>query len=75
MMDWWFDDQPVWFRTDHGPILAAPYPSMEMNHIPGIINQGPSDEEFRRMLTTASTSCRWNPNPGRWCTECRCTPS
>lgn len=25
MMDWSLDDQPVWFRTTHGPILSVPY--------------------------------------------------
>jgi allantoinase len=25
MMDWSMDDQPVWFRTKHGPILSVPY--------------------------------------------------
>jgi peptidoglycan/xylan/chitin deacetylase (PgdA/CDA1 family) len=25
MMDWPLDDQPVWFRTEHGPILSVPY--------------------------------------------------
>jgi allantoinase len=25
MMDWPLDDQPVWFRTTHGPILSIPY--------------------------------------------------
>jgi len=25
MMDWPLDDQPVWFRTKHGPILSVPY--------------------------------------------------
>jgi len=25
MMDWSLDDQPVWFRTVHGPILSIPY--------------------------------------------------
>ncbi|MDO8279734.1 MAG: polysaccharide deacetylase family protein [Burkholderiaceae bacterium] len=25
MMDWPLDDQPVWFRTQHGPILSIPY--------------------------------------------------
>jgi allantoinase len=24
-MDWPLDDQPVWFRTKHGPILSIPY--------------------------------------------------
>ncbi|MDP4837718.1 MAG: polysaccharide deacetylase family protein [Orrella sp.] len=25
MMDWPLDDQPVWFKTEHGPILSIPY--------------------------------------------------
>ena len=25
MMDWPLDDQPVWFKTAHGPILSVPY--------------------------------------------------
>jgi peptidoglycan/xylan/chitin deacetylase (PgdA/CDA1 family) len=25
MMDWPLDDQPVWFRTAHGPLLSVPY--------------------------------------------------
>jgi peptidoglycan/xylan/chitin deacetylase (PgdA/CDA1 family) len=25
MMDWPLDDQPVWMRTKHGPILSVPY--------------------------------------------------
>lgn len=25
MMDWPIDDQPIWFRTQHGPILSIPY--------------------------------------------------
>ena len=25
MMDWPLDDQPVWFRTQYGPILSIPY--------------------------------------------------
>jgi peptidoglycan/xylan/chitin deacetylase (PgdA/CDA1 family) len=30
MMDWPLDDQPVWMRTKHGPILSIPY-SHELN--------------------------------------------
>lgn len=29
-MDWPLDDQPVWMRTKHGPILNVPYPN-ELN--------------------------------------------
>lgn len=25
MMDWPLDDQPIWFRTDEGPLLSIPY--------------------------------------------------
>jgi peptidoglycan/xylan/chitin deacetylase (PgdA/CDA1 family) len=53
MLDWWFDEQPQWFRTANGRILAVPYPSMELNDIPALINRGASDEEFGRMLTDA----------------------
>ncbi|MFC3227945.1 polysaccharide deacetylase family protein [Marinibaculum pumilum] len=50
MMDWFFDEQPQWFRTDRGPIMAVPYPSMEMNDIPAIINRGASDDEFTKIV-------------------------
>ena len=50
MMDWWFDDQPQWFRTDKGEILAIPYPSMELNDIPAFINRGIDDDAFLRMM-------------------------
>jgi len=53
MLDWWFDDQPMWYRTKHGPILAVPYPSMELNDLPAYVNRGASDEEFTRMAIDA----------------------
>lgn len=53
MLDWYFDEQPMWFRTDEGPILAVPYPSMELNDLPAYINRGASDEEFTRMTIDA----------------------
>jgi allantoinase len=53
MLDWWFDDQPCWFRTDNGPLLAVPYPSMELNDLPAYVNRGASDEEFTRMAIDA----------------------
>jgi len=53
MLDWFFDDQPAWFRTDAGPILAVPYPSMELNDLPAYVNRGCSDEEFAAMLVDA----------------------
>lgn len=53
MLDWWFDDQPQRFETGRGPIVAVPYPSMEMNDIPALINRGLSDGDFERMLFAA----------------------
>lgn len=53
MLDWWFDDQPQWFRTDNGPILAVPYPSMELNDLPAYVNRGASDSDFTRMAIDA----------------------
>ncbi|VCU68766.1 Peptidoglycan deacetylase [Pigmentiphaga humi] len=53
MLDWYFDEQPIRFKTDNGPILAVPYPAMELNDLPAYINRGASDEEFERMLIDA----------------------
>jgi len=53
MLDWFFDEQPQWFRTGRGPILAVPYPSMELNDLPAFINRGASDTEFTSMVIDA----------------------
>ncbi len=53
MLDWFFDEQPQLFRTDNGPILAVPYPSMELNDLPAIFNRKASDREFADMLIDA----------------------
>lgn len=53
MLDWNFDEQPQWFKTESGPILAVPYPSMELNDLPAIFNRGASDAEFGQMLIDA----------------------
>src|SRR5690606_10375092 len=37
MLDWFYDDQPTWFRTAAGAILAVPYPSMELNDLPAYV--------------------------------------
>lgn len=53
MLDWFFDEQPQLFRTDSGPILSVPYPSMELNDLPAIFNRKASDEEFASLLIDA----------------------
>jgi len=35
-LNWCMDDQPVWMRTAHGPLLSIPYPQ-EANDIPSIV--------------------------------------
>ena len=35
-LNWCMDDQPVWLRTEHGPLLSIPYPQ-EANDIPSIV--------------------------------------
>ena len=53
MLDCWNDDQPTWFRTDNGPILAIPYPSMELNDLPAYVNRKASDLDFTQMALDA----------------------
>jgi peptidoglycan/xylan/chitin deacetylase (PgdA/CDA1 family) len=53
MLDWFFDEQPQLFRTGNGPLLAVPYPSMELNDLPAIFNRKASDEEFANLLIDA----------------------
>lgn len=50
MLDWHFDDQPIWFSTRSGPILALPYPGMEVNDSTAIIYRRTSDAEFADLI-------------------------
>jgi len=50
LLDWHFDDQPMWFDTRAGPLLAIPYPTMEVNDSTAIIYRRASDEDFTRMI-------------------------
>ena len=49
LMDWPFDDQPVWMRTRAGPLLSVPYP-VELNDSPQIIHRQHTAREFCDML-------------------------
>jgi peptidoglycan/xylan/chitin deacetylase (PgdA/CDA1 family) len=49
LLDWCCDDQPIWFRTRSGPILAVPYPQ-EINDIPAIAVRRASALEFAGMI-------------------------
>jgi allantoinase len=50
MLDWHFDDQPVWFSTRAGPLLAVPYPAMEVNDSPAFIYRRVSEDHFAGMI-------------------------
>lgn len=48
-LDWCADDQPIWFATRSGPLLAVPYPQ-EINDIPAIAVRRASASEFADMI-------------------------
>ncbi len=50
MLDWHFDDQPQWFATRAGPLLAVPYPAMEVNDSPAFVYRRVSEPDFTRMI-------------------------
>jgi peptidoglycan/xylan/chitin deacetylase (PgdA/CDA1 family) len=49
LLDWCMDDQPVFMRTRHGPILAVPYPQ-EINDIPMIVGRKIEGPAFAQMI-------------------------
>ena len=49
LLDWCHDDQPTWFRTRQGRILAVPYPQ-EINDIPAIMVRRAGAAEFAAMI-------------------------
>lgn len=49
LMDWPADDQPIWMRTRHGPLLSVPYP-IEINDSPVMLSRMQPATDFYRML-------------------------
>jgi peptidoglycan/xylan/chitin deacetylase (PgdA/CDA1 family) len=49
LLDWCCDDQPIWFRTRAGRILAVPYPQ-ELNDIPMIVGRKLGADAFADMI-------------------------
>ena len=47
-LDWPIDDQPVWMRTRHGPLLSIPYPH-EVNDVPMIVLHDGTAQAFADM--------------------------
>jgi allantoinase len=48
-LDWPMDDQPVWMRTKHGPLLSIPYPH-EVNDVPMIVLHDGTASAFSDMI-------------------------
>lgn len=48
-LNWAMDDQPVWMRTKHGPLLSIPYPQ-EVNDIPSIVARKDGAQTFAAMV-------------------------
>ena len=50
IMDWSCDDQPIWMRTKHGPLLSIPY-HIEINDSPAQLTRRHTADDFTRMVT------------------------
>jgi len=48
-LNWCMDDQPIWMRTEHGPLLSIPYPQ-EANDIPSIVARKDGAATFADMI-------------------------
>ena len=63
--DWALDDLPTWMQTTHGPIVALPY-TFELNDVPVYaIQNGTTDEYFRRVEATLAVLDRELPTQPR----------
>lgn len=49
LLDWCADDQPIWLRTENGPILSVPY-SQEINDSAAIMGRFVSAAQFADMI-------------------------
>ena len=49
LLDWPFDDQPIWMRTRSGPLLSVPYP-LELNDAGTLVARDHSGREFADMM-------------------------
>ncbi|WP_299651843.1 polysaccharide deacetylase family protein [uncultured Jannaschia sp.] len=48
-LNWCMDDQPIWMRTEAGPLLSIPYPQ-EVNDIPAIVARTDTARDFADMM-------------------------
>jgi len=60
VLDWCMDDQPVWLKTRHKPILSVPY-SQEINDSSTIIGRQASAADFAQMVIDQFDEMRETP--------------
>ena len=66
MMDWPLDDQPIWLRTQHGPILSVPY-AFDLNDSTECVSRRTPWRPCTASISSSSlTSCWQNPRAGPW---------
>jgi len=63
LLDWCMDDQPIWFRTRRGRILAVPYPQ-ELNDIPMIVGRKIGGDAFADMIVDTFEEMRLQARTG-----------
>jgi peptidoglycan/xylan/chitin deacetylase (PgdA/CDA1 family) len=49
LLDWPFDDQPIWMKTRAGPLLSVPYP-MELNDFGTFVSRDHTGRQFADMI-------------------------
>jgi len=49
LLDWCCDDQPIWLKTESGPLLSIPYPQ-EINDSSSVIGRFASASDFADMI-------------------------
>jgi allantoinase len=49
LLDWPFDDQPIWMQTRAGPLLSVPYP-MELNDAGTLAHRDHTGRQFAEMI-------------------------
>src|ERR1700682_5105156 len=49
LLDWPFDDQPIWMRTRSGPLLSVPYP-VELNDFGTLLARDHTGREYADMI-------------------------
>jgi hypothetical protein len=49
LLDWPFDDQPIWMQTRSGPLLSVPYP-MELNDAGTLVWRDHTGRQFADMI-------------------------